>query len=90
MGIGFNSTPQVMSDYGLLRSDVLISHANGAYPKDAELLCAAGAHVSSTPDTEIQMALGMPVAFRPDMQKISSLGIDCIPITHLISSARHD
>jgi cytosine/adenosine deaminase-related metal-dependent hydrolase len=41
----------------------------------------SGAHVSSTPSTELQMALGDPVCFRSDFQSISSLGIDCHSVT---------
>jgi cytosine/adenosine deaminase-related metal-dependent hydrolase len=40
-------------------------------------LVAKHAHISSTPETELQTAIGTPVCFRPDLHKISSLGIDC-------------
>lgn len=62
---------------GLLRSDILISHACNLTPSDEEKLTKAHASVSSTPDTELQMGLGHPVCFRDGVKAISSLGIDC-------------
>ncbi|KAJ7062326.1 hypothetical protein C8F01DRAFT_1210180 [Mycena amicta] len=67
----------LLDSYGLLKDDVLFSHANGALPEDAVQLAAANAHVSCTPETELQMALGDPVCFRPDMHRFASLGVDC-------------
>ena len=66
-----------MESYGLLGPDVLIAHATESTPKDAIKIVESGGHISSTPETELQMALGMPVCFRPDLEKVSSLGIDC-------------
>jgi cytosine/adenosine deaminase-related metal-dependent hydrolase len=66
-----------LNELGLLDSNVLISHANQATDEESKLLHQAGAHVSSTPSTEMLMSLGYPVCFREDMQDISSLGIDC-------------
>jgi cytosine/adenosine deaminase-related metal-dependent hydrolase len=67
----------ILDSYGLLKDDILLSHANQAKPEDAVKLVAKHAHISSTPDTELQTAIGTPVCFRPDLHKISSLGIDC-------------
>ncbi|KAJ7689797.1 hypothetical protein B0H17DRAFT_936852 [Mycena rosella] len=75
--MGTNSHVALLSSYGLLKDDILFSHANGALPEDAVQLAAANAHVSSTPDTELQTAMGSPVCFRPDMHKVASLGVDC-------------
>ncbi|KAJ6606051.1 hypothetical protein DFH09DRAFT_1119187 [Mycena vulgaris] len=75
--LGTKSLVALMSSYGLLKDDVLFSHACGALPEDAVEISAANAHISSTPDTELQMAIGAPVCFRPDMHKAASLGIDC-------------
>jgi cytosine/adenosine deaminase-related metal-dependent hydrolase len=51
--------------------------------EDAALIKEAGAHVSTTPSTELQMGMGQPVAFREDIdvQECCSLGIDCHSIT---------
>lgn len=68
---------EIIANHGLLDSDIVIAHACNATSLDAELLTAAKAYVSCTPDTELQMALGRPVCFRDDMSTISSLGIDC-------------
>ncbi|KAJ7119107.1 hypothetical protein C8R44DRAFT_841381 [Mycena epipterygia] len=74
---GNNSLVGLLSSYGLLKDDILFSHANGALPEDAIQLTAANAHISSTPETELQTAIGLSVCFRPDMHKVASLGIDC-------------
>ncbi|KAF7298335.1 Metallo-dependent hydrolase [Mycena kentingensis (nom. inval.)] len=74
---GQSSVVGTLSAYGLLKDDILLSHANGATPEDARLLTEANVHTSSTPDTELQMALGMPVCFRDDMISHASLGVDC-------------
>ncbi|KAJ7167377.1 hypothetical protein C8R43DRAFT_1161030 [Mycena crocata] len=75
--MGNDSLVGLLSSYGLLKDDILFSHANGALPEDAVQLAAANAHVSSTPETELQTAIGVPVCFRPDMFNIASLGVDC-------------
>src|ERR1700716_1636288 len=74
---GQHSIVEIIANHGLLDSDILIAHACNASSLDAELLTAAKAYVSCTPDTELQMGLGQPVCFRDDMSTISSLGIDC-------------
>ncbi|KAJ7490933.1 hypothetical protein FB451DRAFT_1514119 [Mycena latifolia] len=66
---GTHSLVGLLSSYGLLKDDVLFSHANGAIPEDAVQLAAANAHVSATPDTELQMRSGLP--------SVASLGVDC-------------
>ena len=68
-----------MEAYGLLTPSVLFSHANNATTDDAALVKAKGAHVSSTPSTELQMGLGNPVCFDAtlDWQSHASLGVDC-------------
>ncbi|KAJ7138144.1 hypothetical protein C8R44DRAFT_766920 [Mycena epipterygia] len=75
--MGQHSLVSVLDSYGLLKDDILLSHASQALPEDAVQLIAEHAHISSTPDTELQMAHGAPVCFRPDLYKISSLGVDC-------------
>ncbi|KAJ7907286.1 hypothetical protein B0H13DRAFT_2662420 [Mycena leptocephala] len=74
---GQHSIVDILESYGLLKDDILLSHASRAPSEDAVKLIAENAHISSTPDTELQMGVGSPVCFRPDLHKISSLGIDC-------------
>ncbi|KAJ6531061.1 hypothetical protein B0H19DRAFT_1327052 [Mycena capillaripes] len=74
---GQHSLVNMMDAYGLLKDDILLSHASQALPEDAVKLVAEHAHISTTPDTEMQMGAGTPVCFRPDLHGISSLGIDC-------------
>jgi cytosine/adenosine deaminase-related metal-dependent hydrolase len=71
------SIPETLEGYGLLDDSILFSHANGSSSKDAELIRKANAHISSTPSTELQMALGMPECWRDDIQSQASLGVDC-------------
>ena len=71
---------ELMHSLGLLDQTVLISHANGANKKEAELMTKADVYFSSTPSTELQMALGAPTAFDenvPELRPFASLGIDC-------------
>ncbi|KAL4912822.1 hypothetical protein BDW62DRAFT_206133 [Aspergillus aurantiobrunneus] len=69
----------LLKDYSLLDSTTLFSHLNGIAPSDKDTLLAHGAHFSSTPETELQMGLGEPVAFTPDpeLRSRASIGIDC-------------
>lgn len=74
-----DSPIQMMSSYGVLDSSMLISHANGATPKDAKLVREAGAHIVSTPSTEMQMAIGRVVCFDDTVKEMApqcSLGCD--------------
>ncbi|KAL2800880.1 hypothetical protein BJX66DRAFT_290344 [Aspergillus keveii] len=67
----------LLKEYALLDSTTLFSHINGLAPTDAETLLRHGAYFSSTPETELQMGLGEPVAFNPDLKCNASIGIDC-------------
>ncbi|KAF7294535.1 5-methylthioadenosine/S-adenosylhomocysteine deaminase n1 [Mycena indigotica] len=75
--IGQHSLVELLKSYGLLGPDILLSHASNATSEDAALLAKANAHVSATPDTELQMAHGFPVSFRDDLHALCSLGVDC-------------
>ncbi|KAF5625607.1 cytosine deaminase [Fusarium sp. NRRL 52700] len=71
---------QQIKSLGLLDNRMLFSHLNGYAAESVKDLADAGAHISSTPSTEMQMALGDPVCFNDDLpqaQAQSSLGIDC-------------
>ncbi|KAL6892416.1 Metallo-dependent hydrolase [Trichoderma longibrachiatum] len=75
---GQHSIVDTLEAHSLLAPDVLLSHATNLTPSDARKLSAASAHISSTPDTELQRGLGNPVCFHDDdIQSISSLGVDC-------------
>jgi cytosine/adenosine deaminase-related metal-dependent hydrolase len=68
-----------MGDAGLLGEDLLLVH--GAALTDRELALArdAGAGISSTPETELQMGMGFPVAWRALAAGArASLGIDIV------------
>ncbi|KAF4962234.1 hypothetical protein FSARC_9686 [Fusarium sarcochroum] len=72
-----SSTVDLLESYGLLDKDILLSHATPLNDSDAQKLEKAGAAISSTPDTELQMGHGWPVCFQDNAKSISSLGIDC-------------
>ncbi|KAL4878110.1 Metallo-dependent hydrolase [Aspergillus karnatakaensis] len=70
----------LLHEYGLLNQSqppIIFSHGNGLTPSDAELLLEANAHISATPETELQMGLGEIVGFRDDIKRNASVGIDC-------------
>jgi cytosine/adenosine deaminase-related metal-dependent hydrolase len=64
-----------MDSYGLLKSDVIISHATQASSEDGYLMSSKDVWVSTTPESEGQMALGIPLTFREDIK--ACLGVDC-------------
>lgn len=64
-------------EWDLLGPDILLSHLTNPIEGEPEQLAQAGAHVSSTPSTELQMACGDPICFRPELYPICSLGVDC-------------
>ncbi|PCH04011.1 Amidohydrolase 1 [Penicillium occitanis (nom. inval.)] len=66
----------ILSDYGLLDDSILLSHVNGISQSDVALLTSKGAHITTTPETEMQM-LGEIVAFRNDTKSHASVGVDC-------------
>jgi cytosine/adenosine deaminase-related metal-dependent hydrolase len=71
---------QQIKSLGLLDNRMLFSHLNGYSAESVKDLTDAGARISSTPSTEMQMALGDPVCLNDDLPKAqaqSSLGIDC-------------
>jgi cytosine/adenosine deaminase-related metal-dependent hydrolase len=77
----------------LLDESIIISHGGDIKAADAELIKAAGAHLSSTPSSELQMAMGRPYCFDSSfvdggvhghsigLQDNASLGVDCHTIT---------
>ncbi|KAI9830655.1 MAG: hypothetical protein M1819_005465 [Sarea resinae] len=77
---GAPSAAQMLSMHSLLGPDILISHANFPHKGDGELYAKSGAHVSSTPSTELQMGWP-PVALREDFSAQASLGVDCHSLT---------
>ena len=77
---------KLLEDFGLLDERALVSHGGEFSKEDAELVRKKGARVSSTPSTELQMALGRPVCFdaayepygdRHGIQDHASFGVDC-------------
>ena len=73
--VGFNSAISKLASYNLLGPDIIFSHSNNG--ANSSLLRTHGGSISSTPDTELQMGLGLPVCFHPELYLHSSLGIDC-------------
>ncbi|KAJ5459684.1 uncharacterized protein N7458_001236 [Penicillium daleae] len=74
---GDKSLVDRLEEYGLLNSDVLLSHASNLTTSDIEKLNKVKTAISTTPDTELQMGHGDIVCFREGCFGISSLGIDC-------------
>lgn len=79
---GSGSHTAQLRDLGILGDRFLVSHGGNPSQEDADIYRQFGMHVSSTPSTELQMAMGSPVAaFRDDlgdaMPQCCSLGVDC-------------
>jgi cytosine/adenosine deaminase-related metal-dependent hydrolase len=79
---GLASQTVALHGLGVLDERWLVSHGGNPDQADADIYRRLGMHVSSTPSTELQMAMGSPVAaFRDDlgdsMPRCCSLGIDC-------------
>jgi cytosine/adenosine deaminase-related metal-dependent hydrolase len=79
---GSESQTVALQELGILDGRFLVSHGGNPSQEDADIYKRLGMHVSSTPSTELQMAMGSPVAaFRDDlgddMPQCCSLGIDC-------------
>lgn len=72
---GRSSTVGMLKDYGLLGKDILVSHGSCLEEHDYQVLKDAGIYISSTPDTEAQMGMDMPVCFNDGVN--GCLGIDC-------------
>lgn len=75
--IGNDSVVDALESYGLLGPDILLSHATNLTQTDIQKMNKAGAWISTTPDTEMQMGHGDIVCFREGCTEICSLGIDC-------------
>jgi len=60
-GFGFGpSAAQWLADEDLLGPDITLVHGNAFSSTDLDLIADAGAFISSSPDTELQMGLGAP------------------------------
>jgi cytosine/adenosine deaminase-related metal-dependent hydrolase len=96
------SVVQQLSNAGLLDDRIIVSHGGTIVKADAELMKAAGAFVSSTPSSELQMAMARPYCFDASfqdggvsgdsigLQDNAALGIDCHSCTaaSIISEAK--
>lgn len=80
-GPAFGGRPpavSILGGAGLLGPDVLLSHAPGLAAEDVAALAAAGASVSSTPNTELQMGMDPVALYRGVFEgRVGSLGVDC-------------
>ncbi len=63
----------------LLGPDLVLVHGAALTEEELAMIADAGAAISSTPETELQMAMGHPVAVRADEKgAAASLGIDIV------------
>lgn len=70
---------QKLHEAGLLGSDMLFVHGAALTRPELELIAAAGAGLSSTPETELQMGMGIPVTARAlDAGVAASIGVDIV------------
>lgn len=92
----------VLHKLDLLSEHIIISHGGTLKRADVELIKKHGAHLSSTPSTELQTAMGRPYCFDASfldggfsgdsigVQDNASLGVDCHACTagSIISEAK--
>jgi len=68
-----------MSREGLLGPDMLLVHCTHSGDEDLSRIADAGASISATPETELQMGMGMPVVGRALRKKVrTTLGCDVV------------
>lgn len=70
------SAVATLHDNGLLGPDTLLSHGNNITKEELLWIEVAGAHLSSTPMSELQMGHGHPICLEADFLPLSSIGTD--------------
>lgn len=64
---------------GLMGEDMLFVHGSTLTDDELRIMCDGGAGLSATPETELQMGMGHPVAVRAQAADVrTSLGIDIV------------
>ena len=68
-----------LANDGLLGADVLLVHGSSLTDDELDAVARAGAGISATPETELQMGMGHPVTARALARGVpTSLGIDVV------------
>ncbi|KEF57341.1 uncharacterized protein A1O9_05258 [Exophiala aquamarina CBS 119918] len=66
-----------LAERGVLGRDIVLSHGNSLTDGELDYVAKFGSGISTTPDTELQMGMSHPVAFKAkDKGAIASLGVD--------------
>ena len=69
-------TVQLLHDRRLLGPEILVSHANSPHEGGGPLYQATGAHISTTPNSEMQVS-AFPVALPENHYASTGIGVDC-------------
>lgn len=78
---GYVQTAKVFSDVGVLGSDVLSSHCTRIHEEEWKLLKESGAAVAATPQDELGVGHGYPVAYEAVKRGVRvGLGCDCVSV----------
>ncbi|KAF2102507.1 Metallo-dependent hydrolase [Rhizodiscina lignyota] len=68
---------RILAERKLLGPDLVFSHGAALLEDELKAIKEAGAAISSTPDTELQMGMGQPIAFEAEKHGCTaSIGID--------------
>lgn len=72
-----NCITRQLGERGVLGPDLILSHGNSLRDDELDYCRKHGCGISTTPDTELQMGMSHPVAFKAkDRGCIASLGVD--------------
>ena len=74
-----NRLVEKLAEHGLLGPDLLFVHGSSLTGGELDLIRESGAGISATPETELQMGMGFPVASRALEAKVRvGLGVDIV------------
>ena len=72
-----NYVVRTLAERNLLGSDLVFSHGSSLAEDELQAIKRSGASLSSTPDTDLQMGMGFPIAFAAEAHGCTaSIGID--------------
>jgi cytosine/adenosine deaminase-related metal-dependent hydrolase len=82
LGFGAESAPQLLDRHGLMGPDLTFIHGNAFAAPDFNLIAGNGAWISSSPEVEMQMGLGVaPIRAMLDHRIRPTISVDVVAAT---------